>query len=188
MLLVRTNLVKHLVTLIEHEGLDMAQRQLLVTNKSIQATGGADNDVRVGLSARQLLNVLLDGGTTVEHGGLDIREILGEASILVLDLVSQLTSVAHDENRGLSSDGLQLVEGGQDKDGGLTQTGLGLAKNIDIQDGSRDADLLDCGEVESWLDLCSTQEQEAEKKNNFASQCPSILRVTHVVTRISPSM
>lgn len=175
MLQVLTNLVEHLVTLIENKGLDVAKRQLLVADQRVQAAGGTDNDVGVSLIAGQLLNVLLDGSTTVEHSGLDIREILGKASILVLDLVGQLTRVAHNENRGLSSDRLQLVEGGQDEDSGLTQTGLGLAKNIDIKDGSRDAHLLDCGEAQSWLDLCSTQEEEAGKQFRVATSVrPSI--------------
>jgi hypothetical protein len=52
--------------------------------------------------------------------------------------------VAHHEDRALARNGLQLVEGGQDEDRGLTETGLGLAENVDIEDCSRDANLLDC--------------------------------------------
>jgi hypothetical protein len=56
------------------------------------------------------------------------------------------------------------VEGGQDEDRSLSETRLGLAENIDVEDCSRDADLLDCGEAGRWLDLVSTQGEEA--KNN----------------------
>jgi hypothetical protein len=52
--------------------------------------------------------------------------------------------VAHDQDLALAGNGLQLVKGGQNEDGGLTETGLGLAKNIDVEDGSWNANLLDC--------------------------------------------
>lgn len=139
-----TNLVEHLITLIENESLDISKAQLLVTDKSVQTTGGGHDDVGIGLLVGQDLDILLDGSTTVEDSSLDIREILGEASILVLDLVGQLTSVAHNQNRALAGNRLQLVKGGQDKDRGFTETGFGLAKNIHVEDGSRDANLLNC--------------------------------------------
>lgn len=44
------------------------------------------------------------------------------------------------------------MKGGQDEDRSLTKARLGLAKDVDIEDGSRDADLLDCG-AERWLDM-----------------------------------
>lgn len=139
-----TNLVKHLVTLIEDEGLDVAQGELLVTDQSVQTTGGGDNDVGVSLFVREDLDVLLNGGATVEDTGLDVGKILREASVLVLNLVRKLTSVAHDEDLALAGNGLELVKGGQDEDRGLTKTRLGLAENVDIEDGSRDTHLLDC--------------------------------------------
>lgn len=82
-----TNLVEHLVTLIEDESLDVAQRELLITDQGVQTTGGGDDNVGVGLLVLEKLDVLLDGGTTVEDRGLDIGEVLGETSVLVLDLV-----------------------------------------------------------------------------------------------------
>jgi hypothetical protein len=141
----RTNLVEHLVALIENESLNIAERQLLVADKRVQTTGGSDNDVRIGLLAGKGLDILLDRGTTVEDGGLDVRQVLGETGVLVLDLVGELTGVAHDQDLAFTRDGLQLVKSGEDEDSGLTETGLGLAKNIDVQDSSRDANLLDCG-------------------------------------------
>jgi hypothetical protein len=73
--------------------------------------------------------------------------------------------VAHHKDGALARDRLQLVEGGQDEDRGLSETGLGLAKNIDVEDCSRDAVLLDCGEAERWLDLVSTQGEAAKKQS-----------------------
>ena len=40
----RTNLVEHLVTLIEHEALDVAQAEVLVAHKGVQTTGSGDDD------------------------------------------------------------------------------------------------------------------------------------------------
>lgn len=151
-----TDLVKHLVTLVKNKGLDIAQRQVLVANKGIQTTGGSHNDVGVGLLVGQKLNVLGNGSTTVEHGGLDIREVLGETSVLVLDLVGQFTSVAHDEDGALARNWLQLMKGGQNEDRGLSETRLGLAENIDIENGGRNAMLLDCRKAKRWLDLVPT--------------------------------
>jgi hypothetical protein len=73
--------------------------------------------------------------------------------------------VAHHKDGALARDGLQLVEGGQDEDRSLSETGLGLAKNIDVEDCSRDAVLLDCGEAKRWLDLVSTQGEAAKKQS-----------------------
>jgi hypothetical protein len=150
----RTDLVEHLVTLIENESLDVAKGQLLVTDERVETTGGGDDDVGVGLLAGQGLHVLLDRGTTVEDSSFDVGQVLGETGVLVLDLVGELTGVAHDQDLAFARDRLQLVKSGEDEDSGLTETGLGLAKNIDVQDSSRDANLLDCG-VGADVRLCS---------------------------------
>jgi hypothetical protein len=75
--------------------------------------------------------------------------------------------VAHHKDGALARDRLQLVEGGQNEDCGLSETGLGLAENIDVENCGWDAVLLDCGEAERWLDLVSTQ-GEAGKNNRVA--------------------
>jgi hypothetical protein len=140
----RTNLVKHLVTLVKDKGLNIAERQLLITDKSIQTTGSGDNNVGESILAGQNLEILLDRGTTVEDRGLNVGQVLGETGVLILDLVGKLTGVAHNQDLALAGNGLQLVEGGQNEDSGLTETGLGLAKNIDVENGSWNANLLDC--------------------------------------------
>jgi hypothetical protein len=74
--------------------------------------------------------------------------------------------VAHHKDGALARDRLQLVEGGQDEDRGLSETGLGLAENIDVEDCGGNAVLLDCGEAERWLDLVSTQGEAAKKEQS----------------------
>lgn len=138
-----TNLVEHLVTLIEDEALDVAEAELLVSDEGVQTTGSGDDDVRVSFLVGKELNVLLHGSTTVEDGGLDIGHVLCESGVFVLDLVGELTGVAHDQDRGLTLDGLHLLEGCEDEDGSLSQTGLGLADDIVTENGLRNALLLD---------------------------------------------
>lgn len=138
-----TNLVQHLVTLIEDESLDVAEAKLLVSNQSVQTTRCGDDDVWVGLLVGQKLNVLLHWSTAVKDSGLDVRHVLAESGILVLDLVGELTGVAHDEDRGLAIDGLDLLQTGEHEDGSLSQSRFGLADDIGTENGLRDANLLD---------------------------------------------
>jgi hypothetical protein len=140
-----TNLVEHLVTLIEHKALDVAQTEVLVAHKGVQTTGSGDNDVRVGLLVLKNVDVVLDGSATIEDGGLDVRQVLAETGVLVLDLESQLAGVAHDQHRALAVDGLDLLKGGQDENGSFTKTRLGLTKDVGSKNCLRNAVLLDCG-------------------------------------------
>ena len=61
-------------------------------------------------------------------------------------LVRQLPGVADDDGADLAVDRLQLLQHGQDKDGGLAHARLGLAQDVHAQDGLGDALVLDCGE------------------------------------------
>lgn len=81
--------------------------------------------------------------------------------------------MAHDQDLALARNGLQLVKGGENEDCGLTETGLGLAKNIDVQNGSRNANLLDCWKAEPMLDWVRRKKKQ---KKIVVSQCPSIPR------------
>lgn len=137
------NLVEHLVTLVNNESLDVAETEVLVSDEGMKSTGSGDNHVRRGLLVLDQLNVLLDGGSSVENGGLDVGQVLGESGVLVHDLVGQLSGVTENDNRALAGNGLELLESGQDEDGGFTHTGLGLAENVSAKDGLGDADLLD---------------------------------------------
>jgi hypothetical protein len=83
--------------------------------------------------------------TSVEHAGLDVRQVLGEALVLLLDLEGQLSGVAEHHHVHLAGHGLQQVQGGQHEHGGLAHAGLGLADDVGAQHGGRDALVLHCG-------------------------------------------
>lgn len=137
-----TNLVQHLVTLVKNENLNTSQSQVLVANQRVQTSGSSDNDVGVLVLVLEDLNILLHGRTSVEHGGLDVRHVLAESGIFVLDLVCQFTGVTHDKDGGLSRDRVDLLESGEDEDGSLSKTRLGLAEDVCSQDRLRDTNLL----------------------------------------------
>ena len=139
----RTCGVKHLVTLIQHENPDAVETQIFVANQSVKTAGSADNDVRMGILVLQDLGILLDGSATVEYTSLDVGHVLAEAIILVANLESKFTCMAHNQNRALAGNGLDLLERSQDEDSSLSKTRLGLADNITTQKSLRNAVLLD---------------------------------------------
>ena len=142
--MILTGLIKHLIALVEDERLHVTKRQLLVTNKGVQTSRRSDNNIGMRLLGRKDFNVLLHRSAAVEHCRLDIRKVFAEPGILVLNLIGQLSSVAHDKNGTLARNGLELVKSCQHKHSRLSKTGLGLAKYVDIQDRRRNANLLDC--------------------------------------------
>jgi hypothetical protein len=143
---VLTGLVQHLVTLVENKVLQVGEAEMPVADKRVDATGCSDNDVGVGVLVAEELNVLLDGCTAVEDADLYIRQELCETVVLVPDLVGQFAGVTHDENGCNARLGLlvHLLESGEDEDGRLSETGLGLAENVVAKDGLRNGNLLDC--------------------------------------------
>lgn len=138
-----TYLVEHLVALIENEYLDAPQAQVLVPNQGVETARSGNDDVGMLVLVLQNLNVLLHGGAAVKDGRLDIGHVFAEPCVFILNLICELTRVTHHENRGLSRDRVDLLEGGEDEDGGLTETGFGLAEDIGTQNRLRDANLLD---------------------------------------------
>lgn len=108
----------------------------------------------VSLLVLEKLNILLNRCASVENCGFHIGHVLAESGVFVLDLVGQLTGVAHDQNRGFALNGLDLLQGSQDEDCCLTQTGLGLAQNVGTEDRLRNGVLLDClfrAECQNWF-------------------------------------
>lgn len=93
-----TDLVQHLVTFIQDERLDTAQSEILVSHKRIQSSRSADNDVRMGILVLEDLDVLLHGRAAIKDGRLDFGHVFAETGVFILDLIRQLSSVAHDEN------------------------------------------------------------------------------------------
>lgn len=137
-------MIQHLITLIQDEDLAISEAKILVSDKGIQSTWSGHNDVRVCLFVLQDFGILLNGSSTIKDCCLHIGHIFAEAGVLILNLVCKLTGMAHDEDRGLTSDRLDLLESGENKDGSLTETRFGLAKDIGSEDGLRNANLLDC--------------------------------------------
>lgn len=85
---------------------------MLVSDQGVQSTGCSDDDMWVSILVLQELGILLNRSSTVEDCGLDFGHILAEASIFVLDLVSQLAGVAHNKDGCLASDWVDLLESG----------------------------------------------------------------------------
>jgi len=112
--------------------LEVSKTEMPVTYKCVDTTGRSNDNVWVGIFVAEELDILLHGRASVEHTDPDIGQELGEAVVLIADLVGQLTSVAHDED-GCST-GLwllvHLLESGEHEDGGLSETGLCLAEDI----------------------------------------------------------
>ena len=139
-----TDLIQHLVALIEDEHANTAKAKVLVANKGVETAGGADDDVGVGLLVLEELGVLGDGSAAVEDASLDIGHVLAETVVLIADLESKLACVAHNQDGALSSNGLNLLQRSQDEDSSLAETRLGLADDITTQHGLGDACLLNC--------------------------------------------
>ena len=85
--------------------------------------------------------------TSVEDLALDVRQVLAEAGVLVLDLEGELARVAQDEDRDLAVDGLELVQRREDEHGGFAHPGLGLADDVHAKHGLRDALVLHFGRM-----------------------------------------
>ena len=122
-----TDLVQHLVALIQHESLNAAKSQLLLADQSIETARRSNNDVGMSLLVLQHLFVLLDIGAAVENRRLHFRHILAEALVLISDLEGQLAGVAHDQNGSLASDGFDLLERAKHENRRLSETRLRLA-------------------------------------------------------------
>jgi len=138
------------IALVEDEMLDVIELEGLLLGKAEDAAGSTDDDV--GAVVLEDVTVGLDGDTAIEDGGLDLGKVLGEALVLVGDLEGKLPSVANDQDGNLvltggEGAGVELVQSGQDEDGRLTHTGLGLANDVHAEDGLGDALVLDLGGV-----------------------------------------
>lgn len=149
-----TDLIEHLVALIEDENADAAEAENLVADQRVKSARGAHDDMGAGLLVLDRLDILLDGGTAVKDTSLDIGHVLAETVVLVANLEGKLTSVAHNQHGDLALNGLNLLQGGQDEDGRLSETRLGLADDISTEESLRDTGLLDCW-IAPKLDMCS---------------------------------
>lgn len=108
--------------------LAVLQAKNLVSEQGEDATRSAHNDVRAIIL--QDFMILLNADTAIEDASLHSGHVLTEAFIFILDLESQFTSVAEDEDRYLARDGLKLLQSGQNEYGRLAHTRLGLRDDV----------------------------------------------------------
>ena len=139
-----TDLIEHLITLIQNKCLDSPQPKVFVANQGVKPSGGADNDMGMSILVLQILDIFLHRRTAIENSRLNLREILAEAGIFVLDLVRQLSSVAHDQHRRLVDRSNDLLQSGEYEHSSLSEARFGLAENVGAQYGLRNAHLLNC--------------------------------------------
>ena len=139
-ILTHVELREHFVALVEHKVLDLIElHDALLDGELHHASGRADDDV--GAVVLEEVAVLPDGHAAVKDGALDVLEVLGEPLVLVVNLKGEPWVWQHNDS-DLASDGIQLVERREDKDGSLAHTRLGLADDIHSQDSLGDAFVL----------------------------------------------
>ena len=122
--------------------------------------------------------------TSVEDLALDVRQVLAEAGVLVLDLEGELARVAQDEDRDLAVDGLELVQRREDEHGGFAHPGLGLADDVHAKHGLRDALVLHFGRmlepaVDHGAQALGLQNEIAEARRVDADVVPPGQRGAH---------
>ena len=91
-----TQLLQHLVTLIQNKVFQILQTQLLALDQGKDAARSSNNNVRTVVL--QHLLVLGDGHASEEDSNLDVLEELAEPLILLADLESELSGVTHDQD------------------------------------------------------------------------------------------
>lgn len=61
-----------------------------------------------------------DGGSSIEDTSSNVRHVLAEPGVLILDLVGEFTSVTENDDGNFSCGGLDLLESCRDEYGGFT--------------------------------------------------------------------
>ena len=86
--------------------------------------------------------IFLDGSSTIEDSSADVRHVLGEPEVLIADLEGEFARVAEYDDRDTVFCWIELLEGSEDEDGGLSVTRLCLTEDVHAEDRLRDAFLL----------------------------------------------
>ena len=122
------DLLEERVALVEDNALDVANVEVLLLDQLLDATGGADHDVRHhGL---EHVLVLLDGDAAEVDMDFDLGHVLGEAHELTADLIRELARVAHHQGVDLAVLGLDQLQRREHKHGRLAGAGLSLADEV----------------------------------------------------------
>jgi hypothetical protein len=103
---------------------------MFIPDQTVQTAGRRNHNVRTRLRVLDQVDVFLNRRPAIKHRRPDIWQILAESGVLVPDLKGQFTGVTEDEDSDFAVDGLDLLEGREDKDGSLAETRFGLAEDI----------------------------------------------------------
>lgn len=136
-----TDVLEHLIALVENENLEVIEVQRLVLGEVEDTAWGANDDVRSAWALQHLL-LLLERLAAQEALRSHVRHEFGETSEFTLDLVGELAGVSEDEGAAGLGVLVEAMKRGEDENGSLAHAGYGLAKDIDAHDGLRDALLL----------------------------------------------
>ena len=137
-----TELLEHLVALVQDEELHLIQLQRSFPYQRQQSPWSADEDVGRGGFEELLMGE--DGFAAVDNLGLDVRHVFGEADELLLDLVGQLMSVADHQCSDRVRFGLQAIEDSQDEDSGLSHARFSLGQDVRPHQSLGETLLLNC--------------------------------------------
>lgn len=140
-----TNCVKHLVTLIENKDSHAPKPQVFIPNQRVETTRRPDNDVRMRVFVLEYFGILYYGSASIKDTSLDVGHVFAEPIVLVANLESQLTCVAHDQYGTLAGNRFDLLQGRENEHSRFTETGFGLANNVTTKERLRNTGLLDCG-------------------------------------------
>ena len=122
--------------------LDTLCVETLVPSERVKTARGSDDDMGA-LSGLEEFLILLNGSSSIEDDSADIGHVLGKSEVLIADLEGEFASMAEDNDRDPVLCWVELLEGGEDEDGGLSVTRFGLTEDVHSKDRLWDALLLD---------------------------------------------
>ena len=157
--------IHHLVGLVEHEDLDIAQRQRALIDQIEQAAGGGNKDVG---SANQCARLLTDGDAA-EHDLNRKVEVFGIAAEVLGDLGGELAGWRKHQHpaRGVLARlgvGRKPMERGQRKGCGFAGAGLGDTQDVTALEQRRNGLALDRGGIGIALGFKRTEQRLGEAK------------------------
>lgn len=122
---------QHLVGLVKDKHLHAIGLQESTLDHVVDTTWGTDDNLGAVL---QSLHVITDAGTTNAGVALDVHEVT-DGNHNLLDLLSKLTGGGQNQGLTLLEVGIDLLQNGDRKCGGLAGARLGLGNDIVACDG-----------------------------------------------------
>jgi len=121
--------------------LDTLCVEALVPSERVKTARGGDDDMGA-LGRLEEFLILLNGSAAIEDDSADIGHILGESEVLIADLEGEFARVTEHDDRDPVFRRVELLEGCEDEDGGLSVTRFGLTEDVHPKDRLWDALLL----------------------------------------------